>query len=78
MKEYRHSVQEDMVTTSKETYSLCQKVFCCKCFHCLQNEVRLTTDIRKQTLQRMIKNFAIDDNVSPTSRRTKVLKTRSN
>jgi hypothetical protein len=78
MKEYRHSVQEDMVMTSKETYSLCQKVFCCKCFHCLQNEVRLTTDIRKQTLQRMIKNFAIDDDVRPLPCRTKVSRIPSN
>lgn len=53
-----------MVMTSKEVYSICQKVFCCKCFHCLQNEVILTTDIRKQTLQRMIKNFVIDDDVT--------------
>jgi hypothetical protein len=66
MKEYRHTFQEDMVTTSKEVYSICQKVFCCKCFHCLQNDVILTTDIRKQTLQRMIKNFVIEDDVSFT------------
>lgn len=70
MKEYRHSIQEDMVMTSKEVYSICQKVFCCKCFHCLQNEVILTTDIRKQTLQRMIKNFVIDDEVLSQPLRT--------
>ena len=59
MKNYRHSINEDMVMTSKESYSIGEKIFCCKCFDCLQNEVVLTTDIRRQTLQRMIKNFAI-------------------
>jgi hypothetical protein len=59
MKNYRQSINEDMVMTSKESYSIGEKVFCCKCFDCLQNEVVLTTDIRRQTLQRMIKNFAI-------------------
>lgn len=61
MRTHRHSIQEDMVLTSKESYSIAQKVFCCKCFDCLQNEVVLTTDIRRQTLQRMIKNFTISE-----------------
>lgn len=59
MKPFRHSIQENMVLTSKENYSISQKIFCCKCFDCLQNDVVLTTDIRKQTLQRMIRNFTI-------------------
>lgn len=67
-----------MVMTSKQAYSICQKVFCCKCFHCLQNEVILTTDIRKQTLQRMIKNFVIDDDVIFLKIRNKLSKIPSN
>ena len=53
-----------MVMTSKENYSMGQKIFCCKCFNCLKEEVVLTTDIRRQTLQRMVKNFTISEEVA--------------
>lgn len=49
-----------MVTTSKEPYTITEKVFCCRCFDCLKHDVVLTSDVRRQTLQRMVKNFAID------------------
>jgi len=50
---------------TKKAYGIFQKLFCCRCFHCLQadDESMLTSEIRKQTFQRMIKNFAIDNNV---------------
>lgn len=50
---------------TKKAYGIFQKLFCCRCFHCLQadDESMLTSDIRKQTFQRMIKNFAIESNV---------------
>ena len=63
MKKYRQSINEDMVMISRQTYSISEKVFCCKCFSCLQDNVVLTTDIRRQTLQRMIKNFNISEDV---------------
>ena len=65
-----------MVMTSKESYSMGEKLFCCRCFHCLQNEVILTTDIRRQTLQKMIKNFVIDENVLPSASRTTTFRTQ--
>lgn len=74
----RYSIQEDMATTSKSTYNLYQKIFCCKCFNCLQEEVVLTTDIRRQTLQRMVKNFNIEEDVSYFLCRMKILRTQSN
>ena len=51
---------------TKKAYGILQKLFCCRCFHCLQadDESMLTSNIRKQTFQRMIKNFAIDNNVN--------------
>lgn len=67
-----------MATTSKSTYNLYQKVFCCKCFDCLQEEVVLTTDIRRQTLQRMVKNFTIDIDVLSLVARKKLLRTPAN
>lgn len=58
---HRHTYQENMVVTSKSNYSMAEKVFCCRCFGCLQEDVVLTPDLRRQTLQRIIKNFVIDD-----------------
>ena len=58
---HRHTYQENMVITSKSNYSMAEKVFCCRCFDCLQEDVVLTPDLRRQTLQRIIKNFVIDD-----------------
>jgi cytochrome c-type biogenesis protein CcmH/NrfF len=50
---------------TKKAYSIFQKLFCCRCFHCMRadDESMLTSDIRKQVLQRMIKNFDIESNV---------------
>ena len=77
MSKYRQTYQDSMVVNTKEVYSFCQKIFCCKCFHCLQSEVILTTDIRKQTLQRMIKNFVIEEDVSSPPRSNRPSRTPS-
>lgn len=48
------SKYEGIVVTSKAEYSCAQKLFCCKCFSCLQEETVMTSDIRKETIKRMI------------------------
>ena len=44
---------------SKSEYSCVQKVLCCKCFSCLQEERVMTSDIRKQTVQRMMEAYLV-------------------
>lgn len=51
---------------TKKAYGVLAKLFCCRCFHCLQadDQSMLTSDIRKQTFQRMIRNFVIESTVT--------------
>ena len=57
------SKYEGIVVTSKTEYSCMQKVCCCKCFECCQEEKIMTPDLRKENMQRMIKDFLVDDHV---------------
>jgi hypothetical protein len=45
-------------------YSCVQKVLCCKCFTCLQEECVMTSDIRKETIQRMMEAYLLENDVS--------------
>lgn len=56
--------ENQIITSSRRAYSIAQKVFCCKCFDCCQDVAIVNSHVRKQTLQRMIKNFVIDENVN--------------
>ena len=63
MKMNEETNEDQIVTITKKAYSISEKIFCCKCFHCLQDETIFTSNIRKQTLQRMIKNFVLHEDV---------------
>lgn len=58
------SKYEGIVITSKEEYSCLQKCFCCRCCPCLQEEIVMTSDIRKETIRRMIEDYIVDDTVT--------------
>lgn len=60
-----------ILTESRRAYSIAQKVFCCKCFYSCQDVTIVTSHIRKQTLQKMIRNYVIDEHVNnfPISRK---------
>ena len=55
------SKYDGIVITSKTNYSCAQKVFCCKCFSCLQEEKVMTSDIRKETIRRMIEDYMVHE-----------------
>jgi hypothetical protein len=55
-----------IITQLHRFYTISQKIFCCKCFDCCKDVAIIDSNVRKQTLQRMIKNFVIDDNVRVT------------
>ena len=57
------SANSQILTESRRAYSIAQKVFCCKCFNCCQDVTIITSHIRKQTLQKMIRNYVIDEHV---------------
>lgn len=58
------SKYEGIVVTSKTEYSCLQKVLCCKCFSCCQEKEKvMTSDIRKETIQRMVEDFLVEDSV---------------
>ena len=54
------SKYEGIVVTSKAEYSCLQKALCCKCFTCCQEKEKvMTSDIRKETIQRMVEDFLV-------------------
>jgi len=62
---------EGIVVTSKQKYTFIQKVLCCKCFTCCQEHTIMTSDIRKETIQRMVEDYLVQDNVILLIGRTK-------
>ena len=52
-----------VITSDTEKYSCLQKVLCCKCFQCCQEEKVITPDLRKENVQRMLKDFLVSDHV---------------
>jgi hypothetical protein len=65
------SKYEGIVITSKIKYTFVQKVLCCKCFKCCQEEKVMTSDIRKETIKRMMEDYLVKDDVISIKFRTK-------
>ena len=63
----KESDNGQILTESRKQYSVAEKVFCCRCFTTCQDVTIVTSHIRKQTLQKMIRNYVIDEHVT-TSR----------
>ena len=69
MREKHEEKESGIKVTTKEEYSFCQKICCCRCFSCLQEERVMDSDTRKVAIRRLVDDYKIEDDVPiPLSR----------